>query len=226
MPRLFRGPIGGVPKTISGLQLWVRSDAGLIRSGGAVRSWLDQSGQRRHLATSGGAPTLIENALAGRAAVRFDGAADAMSSAAFSVSQPLTIFLIVNLVTMLTNGAVIHCGTSTTNTAPQVRYTTTDLRLLASGLQGATVATSPGSFMLVKAVFNGASSVLSLNAGADVTDPDNLAGNFTQVHVAARAAADLFAHVDIAEIAIYNSAISGADLTAFNGYVSSRYGIF
>ena len=64
---------GDVP--IDGLDLWLRSDRGVVTSGGAVTLWHDMSGNERHAtqASAGQQPTLSGTSPAGATTVRFDG---------------------------------------------------------------------------------------------------------------------------------------------------------
>ena len=67
----------------SGLQLWLKADAGLTTSGNAVSQWADQSGNGRNAAQTATAsrPALISGATNGRPAVLFDGVNDFMTFA-------------------------------------------------------------------------------------------------------------------------------------------------
>lgn len=63
------------PTRIAGLRLFLRSDLGIIQSGGLISAWNDQSGNGNH-ATQGTAalqPTSVANVQNGLPAVRFDG---------------------------------------------------------------------------------------------------------------------------------------------------------
>lgn len=58
-----------------GLQLWLKADAGVTESGGAVTAWADQSGNHNDAVqeTEAYAPVLVANAVNGKPALRFDG---------------------------------------------------------------------------------------------------------------------------------------------------------
>ncbi len=65
----------------SGLQLWLKADAGVTSSASAVSQWNDQSGNARNAvqATSASRPILVAGAVNGRPAVQFDGTNDFMT---------------------------------------------------------------------------------------------------------------------------------------------------
>ena len=64
------------PKTVSGLQLWLRADAGVVGQSGDF--WADQSGNANHAfqAAGGAIPRLVPNAVNGLPVMRFDGNSD------------------------------------------------------------------------------------------------------------------------------------------------------
>jgi hypothetical protein len=74
------GPPSGVPPDqLPGLQLWLRSDAGISHDTlGRVSAWADQSGSGNDALQSDDAekPLFLRNALAGKPVLRFDGAND------------------------------------------------------------------------------------------------------------------------------------------------------
>jgi hypothetical protein len=70
--------IGGLPSA-SGLKLWLRGDYGITLDGsGYVSTWLDQSGNGNHASQSisTNRPSVVPNQMAGKAAIKFDGAND------------------------------------------------------------------------------------------------------------------------------------------------------
>jgi YD repeat-containing protein len=75
--------LGQADLPVSTIKLWLRADAGLTV--GPVALWSDQSGNSKHatqtVATN--QPLLVQNAVNGRAAVRFDGANDYFNVADF-----------------------------------------------------------------------------------------------------------------------------------------------
>jgi PKD repeat protein len=83
----------------SGLDLWLRADAGVQTSGTAVTSWQDLSGNNRH-ATQGNVswqPQLAQNALNGLPVIHFTSAGQRLSTPAFSVfpSNEGTLYAVV-----------------------------------------------------------------------------------------------------------------------------------
>jgi len=65
-----------------GLALWLRADSGVTTTGGAVSAWADQSGNRREAVqeTAAKRPVLIPDAVRHRPALRFDGVDDVLAA--------------------------------------------------------------------------------------------------------------------------------------------------
>ncbi len=64
-----------ISRTVSGMRLWLRADAGITSPGGGIGNWADQSGQGNH-ATQGtdyNQPRYVTNAVNGLPAVWFSG---------------------------------------------------------------------------------------------------------------------------------------------------------
>ena len=102
----YTGPSGATlaPNQVSGLQLWLKADAGVFSdagitpavSGNMVGQWNDQSGQGNHATqtTSADAPTYTTNVLNGLPAIQFNGTAAVLNSAYLGV--PGTLFVVYN----------------------------------------------------------------------------------------------------------------------------------
>jgi hypothetical protein len=81
----------------AGLQLWLKADAGVTTTGGAVTAWADQSGNHNDaLQTSTGlAPVLVNNVVNGKPALRFDGETrylDVASAPSVAITADITSF--------------------------------------------------------------------------------------------------------------------------------------
>lgn len=90
-------------------QAWYRYRIGLTNINGACSSWADQSGNMRPLvqATAAARPTILSDG-----SLSFDGSNDALA-AAFTLSQPYTIYLAFQQLTW-TSGDVVFDGSTGT----------------------------------------------------------------------------------------------------------------
>lgn len=107
-------PTPAAPDTLAGLQLWLRSDSDIAYDAtAAVSQWRDQSGNANHAVQSAAArrPQLVRGAIAGKPAVRFDGADDylaieQLNYAAAGVIDGLTLFALLRTTTPQTQALV------------------------------------------------------------------------------------------------------------------------
>jgi len=103
-----------LPAVASGtLQLWLKADAGLVtNAAGQVSQWQDQSGRSNHANQTNASyqPLLVyPPGLGGNAAVRFNASQDKLTYLAGSgdvgVTNAMTTFTVVNVLTARTNGS-------------------------------------------------------------------------------------------------------------------------
>jgi hypothetical protein len=104
------------PANISGLSLWVKSDAGvytdagvtLATNGQTVRQWNDQSGNGNHLsqATSSQRPTYVTNVVNGMPELQSVAANSQLLFTNTNFPTPFTVFLVARK-TALTNGRLL-----------------------------------------------------------------------------------------------------------------------
>lgn len=102
----------------SGMHLWLRADAGVTASGGAVSTWQDQSGNGFHATVPSGAsqPGLEEAALNGLPVVRFPAGSSGLVVAddSSAVGTSYTIFAVTGYFSLATpTGVLIHSMDST-----------------------------------------------------------------------------------------------------------------
>ena len=84
------------PMSVSGLQVWLRGDAGVPRSGAYLDLWRDQSGNGNDAAQTSGAslPALVTDASSGMPMLHFDGTNDFLSLKT-RITNGQTVFLVV-----------------------------------------------------------------------------------------------------------------------------------
>ncbi len=217
-----------VPTDIAGLQFWVKSDTGITKDGGdLVSQWDDQAGSARHLTEATNKMLWVDNQLNGKPIIRGDGVNDKMSTGLFDVAQPATWFAVFKITTH-TSGAGIVGGVAAVSCGIILRGSPL-VHVIDENVGDGASVNSPGAvFALYKGIFNGASSVIALNDGADQT----AAPNFTSaapndgVFLGGRSGGSGFGNFDVAEILIYNSVISGANLTSVKNYLNTRYALW
>jgi hypothetical protein len=216
-----------LPSSIAGLQFWVRADLGITMDGSNnVSNWADQSGNGRDLtAATTARPLFVTNLINGMPAVRFNGTANVMKTGSFTTAQPLTFFIVLKNVAWTDGKRVLSSDTGAND--PQILQRGTGSGFtLQSNLSDGPQVTGAGTtnYHYLKAIFNGTSSKLSIDGGSDATSGNNLANSMTFVWLGSDNSGD-FSNVEIAEAFLYNSAITGANLTNVNSYLHGLYGL-
>jgi hypothetical protein len=212
------------PSSIAGLQLWLKADALGLADGTAVSSWTDSSGNSRHAAqaTSANQPLLKTGILNSKPIVRFDGSNDFLQTAAFSVAQPLTVFSVAKTTSTATTYIFFDSAASSPRATLAVEpASSAEMNSGSSLLDGSLVV---NTFQVWSAVFNGATSNIRLN-GATGTSGNAGANGLNGVTIGARYAGDFVFPGDIAEVLVYNSALSATDRSSVETYLSRKYAI-
>ncbi len=229
------------PGQVSGLVGWWRASTLALADGDPISSFTDGSGSGNHLTASGTArPTFKTNIVNGLAVARFDGVNDAMSVATFNpgATAALTVFAVLSatsggdrIVAELSDNATSNTGAFAFVRATSNIVTTFCRRTGINSCNSTrTVTTTP---RVVVATFDMALASgeavnwVDGNQGAQSTNSNN-SGNFGTtfpLRVGARGASSLWLAGDIAELGIYNRALTAAELTLLQLHLGARYRI-
>ncbi len=84
--------------SVAGLQLWLKSDQGVILNGTTVNRWVDQSGNGNDAiqADASRQPLLVAGALNGKPVLRFDGLNDKLGFTGTTHMTQFSLFLVIN----------------------------------------------------------------------------------------------------------------------------------
>jgi hypothetical protein len=207
------------PMSLGGLRLWLRADAGIATSAGDhVVHWQDQSGQGNHAAQTVGVsiPRLVPNALAALPVLRFDGAGD-----------------FLRLTNRLTTVRSVFWVVRRDSSAAGPRLLLGDTWGTFEFGTGTTTLWSPTWTSL--AVRNGATTINGLPVdGTQAPWPGGY--SILSVVTTANTTADTFARYlaqntydwpgDLAELIIFDTALSAEDRRRVEDYLNSRYHLF
>jgi hypothetical protein len=217
-----RGQGGGGNALIRGLSpaAWFRLGQGITVTGAGVSTWADQSGNGRDLlqATDTNRPALQADG-----SILFDGVDNFLQTAAFTMNQPFTWYLLMKQVTW-TSGDHI-CNGLAANTALYQSATTPRIRQFAgtSGTENADLVLN--AYGVVAAVFNNASSVLQVNNGTPVTAAAIGASNAGGFTIGGDNAGNSPAHVQVKEIILFTAAHDAAQRASVIAYLSGVGGL-
>jgi hypothetical protein len=207
------------PASVAGLKLWVRADAGTAGSAAMrVDRWSDQSSQANDLTQSDlfKRPLVLPNAAAGLPALSFDGSNDWLGFTT-RLTNIRTVFWVVRESAISTNGYRNLLGDTSnydfhsdaTHKIWDPGYSSASIRNGQTRLNGAivngTTTSRPTSMSLISLVTTGPVSASSFSNDRG-TPGRHWWG-------------------ELAELVIYDTALSDADRRAVEEYLAARYGI-
>jgi hypothetical protein len=245
------GPVTAVssPLDITGCALWLdgadSSAASMTLDGTAVSTWKDKSGNGRDFtATSTARPTLTASAINSRSAVTFNGSTSTLTgnTAAQDVIRNLagyTVFTVLRTATVAA-GERLAFGVGATvlfrigqqdsrpfmggrrvsaDTLESVTGTASDLSVGAAFIQTASVNHTSQSLTGLRNGATFASDATYMASGSS----ENVASS---VSVGTQAGGTYgFWNGDIAEIVVFNTALSTADRARVEAYLAAKWGI-
>lgn len=202
---------------------WFRFNQGITVTGAGVSTWADKSGNSRDLlqGTDTNRPALQSDG-----SILFDGVDNYLKCNAFTLNQPTTIYLLMKQITWTAYDAFCDGNTNGTLNVYQFGPTQSpEIGLYAGSAEVANNSNLPlGSYGVVAAVFNGASSLLQVNSTTATTgNPGSVnAGGFI---LGANATPTAYTNVQVKEVIIYAAAHTTAQLKAVISNVSRVGGL-
>jgi hypothetical protein len=231
------------PIPLDGLALWLRADSGVsTNSAGAVTSWADGSPNFNTVSQTDGtkAPALIANAINGKPALQFDGANDfleAPASSSLAITGDLTTLFVVNIDDYVTYRAIWAKTAGPGGNLPAP----TDYYLLPStgiprAFHGATGGfnsvdgTSPlpmGAFSVAGWELAGTTLTHYLDGAENGSGETPSAGGDAGESLRIGTRGDNFTKLkgSLAELVIYNRALTDDERAQVTSYLQSKYGL-
>ena len=215
-----------VPTDITGLQLWLRADDIAQADNTAVSAWADQSGLGNNAAAAGGVePTLQTSEVNGHSVVRFDGVNDVMTVTGITNNDATrTVIYAGKIIAFTSNDGVWGWSASAS-----VDQGTTTIRYRLNAAAGSVTIGTPGvgTFHCGIVRFNSTSSAdVYLNTAAATNfDPDDAyqSGALALALGARVAAGTNPGNIDLAEMLIYNVAITNTEKDSVVNYLKAKY---
>lgn len=190
---------------------------------GEVPSWNDLvvSDDLTDLGNSTRTPDFSSSAINGHNAVLFDGT-NHMLSKTFTLTQPVTIFLVIKQITWINNDTMLNGIGS--NQFLWRMHTTTPKTHLYAGSSGADDANMViGTWHVVSLIGNGASSSIRVDdnsatsASIGTQDPGGIE--------LARNGTAAYCNMSITELVIYETALSSGDRDASHDFLKDKYAL-
>lgn len=231
------------PTRVSGLQFWLTADSLSLSDNDPVATWWDRSGNGRD-ATQGTAaarPTYQTNEVNGKPIVRFDGVDDYLATASlagtsFFTANAATIFLVykqpASSVTVIPFGWETHAITNQVTlygafSDNNFYFDYGDETGNAGRVSGAQPAGWDDAYHVVILRRSGTSQRITVD-GTNVVDgtvSDDLDPTPSSALQVGRDVGSVSSAFDLAEMGIYNVAISSSEEAALKNYLAGKYGI-
>jgi hypothetical protein len=206
------------PLRVAGLKLWVKADTGVTEAGGLVSGWLDQSGNANDLvqAVPASQPQIVAGAANGLPAVRFDGAGDFLSFST-RLTAIRTVFWVASADVsshtgyrfLLGDASTYHFHSGATSTIWHASSSSAAIRSGETRVNGALVngvtTERPTNLSLISLVTTG-------DVTADALSRDR--------------ANDRSWWGDVAELIVYERALTEAERQAVEGYLATKYALY
>ncbi|KYG02836.1 hypothetical protein BE21_54215 [Sorangium cellulosum] len=212
----------------SGLKLWLRADAGITASAGKVSSWQDQSGNGNTAANPAAAaqPTLVSNALNSKPVVRFHGAQSLYLARQLEPTR-FTVFVVgKNSKASETYSMILGPGNSTPNN--QLRWENGGQALFVGIGNSMPVVTSTiGNtrvYHALSARYDGSTMAVYRDGRLASSHSFTTTGPWILLQIGAWFSS-YFMEGDLAEILVYERALSDGARGAVNGYLRSTYAL-
>jgi lysophospholipase L1-like esterase len=151
----------------------------LAGNGDTVQLWKDQTSNHRDLSQATGAnrPQLVTAVLNGQSIIRFTRASPTwLATSAFTLNQPFCVILVGKFADN-TQSYFFDGGSLNQDVMTNFPLDSAHVRIYAGTAGGGDFTTTPQSFHLYRAVFNGASSSLGIDAVPDTTVASTIGGN-------------------------------------------------
>jgi len=224
-----------VPVT-SGLREWLEADVGVQTSGTSVTNWLDQSGNGNHAMQTSAAnqPTYLATGFgaANKPSVHFDGLNDFLDagSGLNITGSGLTIFTLMRL-TANANGPGIAGNQGSGGTGYLLEEGTDDRFKFFAGIGVQTADNVTGSWVgkpLLMTGFKDASNVTLYTNGvqaATASSSTSISSSSDNFLIGHNALASGFLNGDIAEILIYDRALTAQERENVTAYFDGKYSL-
>jgi hypothetical protein len=219
------------PTMLAGLKGWWKADSLALSDGAAVSSWSDSSGFGNTMTIAYGAPIIKTNIIAGKQVVRFSGANQAMQHAGQIITGPYTVFAVSAAANNTQTGAIFNSGTSGPQTnlidavGDAVWRTRSNVGAVADAIEVGGMAV--GVWNSFTGDWDGSNIHLYRNGLLKATTAiasEGYGHGSDFIGFDGTQAGSFFAG-DVAEVLIYNTALSTTDRQKVEAYLKAKYGL-
>jgi hypothetical protein len=213
--------------------LWLDASdtATITASSGSVSQWNDKSGNGRNVTqgTAAAQPTTAAATLNGLNVLSFDGEDNLVSSATWTLAQPMTVVVVFTTgaiqaqYSILWDGSRVATGTRALMHARNADFASESTMYATTNV--VTGALSPSTNYAWAAIFNGASSVSRRNGvSTNLASNPGTAGIINGIMLSGAISTTRFTGT-IAEVIVVGSALSAQQQSDLSTYTSSKWGV-
>lgn len=227
------------PTNIAGCKLWLKADAGITKDGSdAVSVWADQSGNGNDATQGTGdyQPLWVDATLNGKPVIRFDGINDFLSgSDAGMPTGDVTVFAVVKSIenpiplshfnVFFSYGNITITGGLVTEGFYNDGLNNREVVFTQNGDYVA-IYDQTGIYIQTSMVRIGSSYVFRSGVSSATKTMTTATALFHGIFVGSLSTTTFFANVEIAEIIIYNTALSDPDRVLVENYLNAKYALY
>jgi hypothetical protein len=239
------------PTDLSGLSLWLKANAGVTTDGANVTVWADQSGNGNNATARTGNATLVSSVINGNPVLRFDGTANLITNNFFAHNwnTPITIIAVSKASASTVRGEqpTARYIVGVTNIGGYIfglsygGYQTENPNFSNSyGISyvgGSDIESDPmgeNEKRIASTINNGSEISFFLDGNlVGTADPESRSGGNNSTgafsigsDVVLNAIDNYFCVCDIAEIIIYNRALTTIERQQIESYLNTKYAIY
>lgn len=219
------------PSDLNGLALWLRADAGVTYDGSNnVSAWADQSGNGKNATATGTQrPLYVSSDINGMPVISFDGVDDRLIGPNVISSTPCTIIIVAKFSSSEEIGVIFEQYDTYDNIALYRGFnggTSRNFRLYNGADLTSSATTNDNQAYIFEAIVNGSNSYLYLNGSQTAFgNAGNLIpeGNYYLGYWRGGNAART---MKIAEVIVYNRAITTQERQQVESYLNAKYNIY
>jgi len=214
------------PKSLSGLVFWLDADApSTITQSTGVSQWNDKSGSNNNVvqATGSRQPSYVQNILNGKPVVRFTAASSQTMTTSTNFASPVSVIYVARqtgnyarILSGLTNNWLLGFWGGCHQQAYHEGWLTSSC---GSGPPG-----SDTNWYIQSTVETGALSTYFENGTQIVSNANGVVGP-NGLSLVGHLGSSEFSNADIAEVVIYNRALSDAERQKVEGYLAQKWGL-
>lgn len=218
-----RGPLSSLLND-GNTKAWFQQGIGITVTGSGVSKWADQSGNGNDLnqGTDAARPAKQTDG-----SILFDGAAHYLKASAFTLNAPETIYLVMKEISWTDADHILDGNTTNAGAIVQGGVGGSPYIILYAGSDAANNNNlAIGSYGILSAVFNGASSSLTVNSTTATTGNPGV-GNLSGLTLAASGGGvGQYANIQVKELIVRAAADSAATRLAIQTALNRIHSVY